>query len=305
MADVVEGGEAGAAGRAGRSQVGLDYADNEFGIGARHLGDHERELVPTGLSGVRGVDHAGHALDAETADYGSQVGHERRTGAAVAQNLHRGVAPQAVEHVAYCSRPIGGLKPGGPHYRRRRAGGHLACQLGGAVDVHRAGRVVLRVGRRGLAVEHVVGGDLHEVSADVVAGLPEEARRCGVYAVRQLRIQLASVHVGPGRAVDHQARSVGGHRCVDGGPVGHVKLGTGQAHHQTRLPGGAEDAHQFPAQLPAGTRHQHRAGHGRGPSSGPHQSRLSRYQATVASRPSSNPRCGDQPRSRMRVVSIE
>ena len=84
-----------------------------------------------------------------------------------------------------------------------------------------------------------------------------------------------------------------------------LRVATGGGLAGDRLPGGAEDAHQFPAQLPAGTRHQHRAGHGLGPSSGPHQSRLSRYQATVASRPSSNPRCGDQPRSRMRVVSIE
>ena len=53
------------------------------------------------------------------------------------------------------------------------------------------------------AVEHVVGADVHEVGADVVARLAHPAHRVGVVARGSHRVGLAGVDRGPRGGVDH------------------------------------------------------------------------------------------------------
>ena len=213
----------------------------------------------------------------------------------VVHHVHGGPLPLAPDHRAHEVRPVRAVQPGGPEHVAVRGKlpehGPLPGQLGAPVGGPRAGGVALRVGPRGVPGEHVVGGDVHQAGAGSRAGTGEVRRAVPVHGQRLALVGLRVVHPGPGRAVHHDIRPVLAQCRADRGPVGDVELPAAQA--GRLLTGLLQGGEQVPAEHPT------RAGDdppGHGPAagvsgagwpfSGCHHQRLSRYQSTVARRPS-------------------
>jgi hypothetical protein len=121
----------------------------------------------------------------------------------------------------------------------RRGGEHLALagELALAVDRAGAGRVRLQIGtrragaiERSLAVEDVVGGEMHERHTRRGGRAREVAGAVGVDGVRLLTMGLRAVDVGPGGAVERRAGANALEGLPDGGSIGDVELGTSQPH---------------------------------------------------------------------------
>ena len=98
--------------------------------------------------------------------------------------------------------------------------GVLACELGASVGAAWTGRVGLDVGRRGGAVEDIVGGHMHQERRG--GGQVSGARP--VDQGRLLLVLLGTVDVGPGGAVDHRVGPRGLDRGADRGGVGDVEV---------------------------------------------------------------------------------
>ncbi len=183
--------------------------------------------------------------------------------------------------------------------RQHLGHGLLADQLGAPVGVDRAGRGVLGVRLRGVAGQHVVGGDVEQARTGGGAGLREDAYGCAVDGRCGFLGGLGAVHVRPGGAVDdHRDVLDGG---ADRGRVGDVEVRAPEAdgldagvleRGQDVLaehPGGAGDEPAPCGGVPGVRAHFCRAAFA---FSGSHQARFSRYQSMVALMPSSKVTCG-------------
>ncbi|CFM11267.1 Uncharacterised protein [Bordetella pertussis] len=107
---------------------------------------------------------------------------------------------------------MAGVDPAGAQYQVRAAAGRdglFAGQLGAAVGVQRMCGVGFPVGAGALAVEHVVGGIVHQQCIVAARIVRHDRHRLGIDAQRQLRLGLGAVDFGIGGGVDQYARRVG------------------------------------------------------------------------------------------------
>ena len=81
--------------------------------------------------------------------------------------------------------------------------GVFAFGLARAVDAERMARVVLEIGGGLVAVEHIVGGKMHERDAQVSAGARHRRRRVPVQSEGGPGLRLGPVDGGVGGGVDH------------------------------------------------------------------------------------------------------
>jgi len=110
----------------------------------------------------------------------------------------------------------------------RVRGRELAEQLGAAVGGEGIGRVVDVVRRALLAIEHEVGGDLHQQRADVVGCPREELDRRAVDGVGDPLFLFRFVDFRVRGAVDDDGRLALAHERGDGARVGDVEVGLRQ-----------------------------------------------------------------------------
>ena len=183
----------------------------------------------------------------------------------------------------------------------------FARKLGGAIDPKRCGRRILGPWGVAAAVEDIVGRDMQQRHAKTGRRTRNRSGRQCVDQMRGLGLGLGAIHRGIGGSVDHKARGGRTQRLRAGIRIGQIGVIAAQENGPWRtfcqfprdLPGPAKDQqslhHAVPSRRPTPSRD----------SSGCHQSRLSRYQATVRRSPSSTVTDGRQPSSsRIRVGSI-
>jgi hypothetical protein len=135
-------------------------------------------------------------------------------------------------------------------------GGHrlLAGQLGPPVRGQRVWLVDLQVRLAAAAVEHVVGGHVHDQGAGAGACLRELTGRVGVHRQRRVRLYLGAIHVGVGGAVEHGVGPRAGEGYLDRSGIGDVELGPRAG--GDLVPGPAGRTHEVTPELTAGAGHE-------------------------------------------------
>ena len=217
-----------------------------------------RGVHPGGVETQAGEDLAGEAAPRRLPRAGGVVGAVR--GAAADQGLEdagqvqrpRGLAVLVVHHVeglplrreaghgGHEAGPAGAVQPRGAHHPAARAqGGHgpLAGGLGASVGRPRRELGGLGVRRRGVPGEDVVGGDLHQLGADLGAR-PGQVRGAGGVDRERLRLaRLGVVHSGPRGGVDDDVLAAHGRPA--GLEVGDIQRRAGSR--RDLVPGAGED----------------------------------------------------------------
>lgn len=247
-------------------------------------------FATAGLARRGRVEHpvqGGAETRPEVGDPGGHVGAPDGLAALVGDDVDGVAAPLQAEHGAHEAAAVGAVEPGGAddgaRVRERGEHGPFAGELGAAVGGAGGGRGVLGVGGARGAGEDVVGGDVDQPGAVPGAGAGQVGGAVAVDPQGAELVVLGGVHGRVGGAVDDQIGAVGGDRVLDRVGAGDVQGGAVEAGDVLAAPGQFRDG--VPAEHPGGPDDEppHVV---RVPRfNGSHQSRCSRYQATVAARP--------------------
>src|SRR5258706_14813654 len=145
------------------------------------------------------------------------------------------------------------VDPAGPEDQvaaARRADRLLALELAAAVDLERPRRIALDIGLALGAVEHVVGGEMHQVGAAPARRFGEYAGRATVDRVRRLGFALGAVDGGVGGGVDD---GVGPQLAYPGGNgrgIGEIAIAPAE---RGELADAGRQAREFPSHLAVAT----------------------------------------------------
>jgi len=187
------------------------------------------------------------------ADVGDQLGTGGRAPLVVDHGQARLLARQA-QHGAGKVAAARGVDPAGAQDQVATGAaqdGLLALQLGLAVDVQRAGGVVLGPGPLALAVKHIVGAVVHQQRAAGGGLARQHGRRVGVDAARQFGLAFGAVDGGVGGGVDDDVGAQLAHR--GGQAVGFAQVaaqaGRAAAIQRHQLAQRRQTALQLPAEL--------------------------------------------------------
>ena len=168
---------------------------------------------------------------------------------------------------------------------------HFPIELGAAIDVDWAGRVILAIGVGRLAVEHIIGRQLDHRSADRVSARGDFASARGIDPLGQCGIAFGGIDRGQCGGVDDQVRASGGNDSFGAARVSQIEQ---RSHREFHL-----DARNAACRFGERPRHlTRRAGHqyshlrapSRAPSyrpsrSGRHHHSLARNQSMVCASP--------------------
>ncbi len=250
-------------------------------------------------------DTAG-SLDGEGTQHRCEVGGERRTAALVVDEGHRVAGDRQPAHQLDHVVAVLTAHPRRAHDRHVLAEdverGLLARKLRPAVDGLRVGRIVFSIGAIERPVEHVVGGDVHEVCVRVSARGSQHTDAVFVDVERSVDLGLATIHRRERGTVDDRIQARRSDDTVDVVLVRDVELRAVDSDHL--VAGCAQMGDDIGPELARGSGDQHPHRPARS-FSGSHHSRLVRYHSTVAARFSSKLRDSVQPSSVIFEMSTE
>ena len=125
----------------------------------------------------------------------------------------------------------------------------LAGRLAGPVDAERPERIVLRVGPRLGAIEHVVGGKVEERASDRGRRLGQTGGAVGIDGECRLRFRFGPVDGGVAGSVDNQRRPAAVDHASDRAPISEIEIAVAKP--DPRYARGQPRRHQLAADLPA------------------------------------------------------
>ena len=129
---------------------------------------------------------------------------------------------------------MGGVHPAGAQNQTVSTGRCnclLARQLALAVDTQRVGNIVFGVGRRLVAVEHIISGVVNQRNAQGRRFFSKHSGRDAIDGKCQLRLAFGQIHRGVRGRIDDQVRLVGPNLRADLLGLAQIKLVTTQ-HYQ-------------------------------------------------------------------------